>query len=163
MVKLLVCLAIAILSGAGGAAEVTFATRVSDLWLRGEKARVLQIAEARLAKNDNDIVGLLLKREYQGAFSQVPEIYSTLDRLQSVANATSGDHFAPLRSLLIADIQGSRVVFRRLSEERLIGERPKGAMRNKPLPCLEIIEALEADGYVRASDLPPDILSTPEP
>jgi hypothetical protein len=75
--------------------------RIANLWFQGEKAQVLQVAEARLARNENDLVGLLLKREYQGAFSLVPDMYSTLDRLESVATDFSGAHFDLIRPIVI--------------------------------------------------------------
>jgi hypothetical protein len=160
IVALILC---TIALGACWAAEGTFASRIADLWFRGERARVLQVAETRLAKDENDLIGLLLKREYQRTFSMVPEIYSTLDRLESVAKGFSSPHFDSLRPLLIADIQVSRRVFGRLSAEQLLAERPKGNIPNKRLPCSTIIEALEADGYVHVADLPLDVAATPAP
>ena len=140
-----------------------FSAGIANLWLRGDKTRVLQIAEQRLARNSEDMVGLLLKHEYQETFLLVPEIYTTLDQVDAAARRISSPHFAKLRSLVLASTESNRRVLARLSPEQLDAERPKGAVPNKPLASIELIEALEADGYVTAADLPPDLLQTPSP
>jgi hypothetical protein len=41
--------------------QTNFYSNVTNLWYQGSKSNVLEIANARLAQNTNDIAGLILK------------------------------------------------------------------------------------------------------
>jgi len=129
-------------------AQTNFYTNVTNLWYQGYKSNVLDIANARLAQNTNDIAGLILKMEYSIAFSEMSEISNSFWRVFNVGDTITTTNFSAVypekreNLLRILDFIKDNPV----SLEDLPAEQAKGNINHKPLPAV-LLEALQKDGY----------------
>ena len=67
-------------------------TTVTNLWYEGHKSNVLAIAEQRLAANSNDLAGLILRMEYNLAFSNNSCLSNDAMSVISVASNMTNKH-----------------------------------------------------------------------
>ena len=76
-------------------AQTNFYTNVTNLWYQGGGARsnVLEIANARLAIDTNDIAGLILKAEYHFAFLENEAVSNAFLRIIQVADTITTTNF----------------------------------------------------------------------
>ena len=61
--------AVLVMIAGSSSAQTDLYSTVTNLWWEGPKTNILAIAEERLAANTNDIVGIILKTEYDISFS----------------------------------------------------------------------------------------------
>src|SRR6266581_4234719 len=73
--------------------ETSFSEDIDKLWIEGHKDKVLEIAQQRLKLDPNDIVGLLLKLEYEMAFVKIDDIPASLTRVEEVGSKITGPNF----------------------------------------------------------------------
>ena len=77
---------------------------VTNLWYQGYKTNVLAIADERLMADSNDIAGLVLKMEYNLAFSNEScmsnDIFSVIASAGTITNTTVKSHYAEMKSFL---------------------------------------------------------------
>ena len=132
-------------------AQTNFYTNVTNLWYQGYKTNVLEIANARLAVNTNDIAGLILKAEYHLAFLEVETISNSYLRVIHVGDTITTTHFMKdwQEGFSRKDILGLLDVIAKkpLTPQQIQKERLKGFITEKPLPNESLIEALQKDGY----------------
>ena len=152
MKKLMVGFMLVVVSGSVGLAQTNFYTNVTNLWYQGGEARssVLDIANARLAMNTNDIAGLILKAEYHFAFMESEAISNAFLRVIQAGDTITTTNFVERwqefsreRTLRILDI----VAEIPLTPQLIQAEKHKALLPRKSLPNARLIEALQKDGY----------------
>lgn len=134
---------------------------MSQLWLQGEKAQVLSIAQDRLDGDPSDLVGLLLKLEYETSFVLLADIEETMNRIEARIPEINTPNFTKERSSLQASIGITRSIIAKVPGDELVAESAKGNISNKPMTYLTVIQALEKDGFVGPGDIPTPLPTTP--
>lgn len=151
MRKLLIGVILEIITRSVSLAQTNFYTNVTNLWWKGDKSNVLNIANARLAINSNDIAGLILKANYDLEFLEVSSISNAYLRVLEVGDTITTTNFIKCWQTNL-----SRQCIIRLLD--VISENPlsaqeiqegkiKALIPNKLLPDADLIEALQKDGY----------------
>lgn len=147
------CLSLAVIgvvcSSISAYGQASFSQNVSQLWLAGDKQEVLNIANQRLQKDMNDIAGLLLKMEYEFTFLQLSQVTVTMDRVLDVGSSITTTNFAAVFPELQEEISSMRTAIANYPPEEFAKDQGKGSIAGKPLPHIEVLQALEADGYFR--------------
>ena len=152
MRKLLIGFMLIVATGSIGLAQTNFYTNVTNLWYQGYKSNVLNIANARLVANTNDIAGLILKAEYHLAFCEDTAISNAYLRVIQVADTITSTNFVKCWQeewggkqdyLNILDYMAENP----LTPQQIQAESLKGLINEKPLPDADLIEALQKDGY----------------
>lgn len=142
---LLSCLSL-LFSLSSFAGAVRFSDRISELWMRGDKGEVVRIAEDRLDRDEDDLMALLLKLDYEVAFLKLEDLRMTIPRVEKRADSVTSPQFEKMKGLLRANLTALKEMIPQITKEIVEAERPKGDIVGKPMPSLEIIRALEADG-----------------
>ena len=124
-----------------------FHTNVTNLWYQGYKSNVLEIAEQRLSTDTNDIVGLILKLEFEAAFLEFSSISNTAQRVLDVAPMITTTNFANLFPFYTNRVHILLDVIPRYTSEKLAIDKPKAFIPHKPTPADRFIKALQDDGY----------------
>jgi len=145
-------LLIILLLGASVAhAQTNFYTNVTNLWWKGYKSNVLNIANARLAINSNDIAGLILKAEYYFEFYEVENISNAYLRVMQVGDTITTTNFAKEWH---ANKSRERIIWilddfseNPITAGEIVEGKQKALINEKPLPDAELLEALQKDGY----------------
>ena len=152
MKKLLIGFMLTVVAGSACLAQTNFYTNVTNLWYQGHKTNVLEIANARLAVNTNDIAGLILKAEYHLAFCEDAALSNAYLRVIHVGDTITTTHFVEewrkewggqQDYLHILDYMSKNP----LTSQQIQKERLKGFINKKPLSDAYLIEALLKDGY----------------
>lgn len=130
-----------------GLAQTGVYANVSGMWLEGRKAEVYAMAQQRLTADTNDVAGLCLKMEYEVAFLDFANVTNTMARFLQQGAAVTSEHFAVQFPFVRDDVTHLMSLLPEYPQERVEGDRLKGAITNKPLLWGVCIEALEADGY----------------
>ena len=133
-------------------AQTNFYTNVTNLWYQGDKSNVLEIANARLATNTNDIAGLILKAEYHLAFSEDSALSNAYLRVIQVADTITTTNFVKCWK---KEFGGKYdyvnmldfIAENPMTPQQIQTERLKGFIKEKPLPDAYLIKALQKDGY----------------
>ena len=128
-------------------AQSNFAQRVSTLWLTGDKAAVLRIATDRLARNTNDIAGLLLKAEHEIECLHLTAWTGTMSRVIQASSRFTGTNYAAVLPLVRADYERLRSLIPYYPPNEFEADKAKALINEKPLACADAIEALQKDGY----------------
>jgi hypothetical protein len=128
-------------------AQTNFYTNVTNLWYQGFKTNVLQIAEQRLQNNTNDIAGLLLKMEYDLAFTETATISNSIQRVLSVGATVNTPKFRGLYDELSFSLSLLLNAIKECPIEDLPAEKAKALIIGKPLPDAIYLEALQKDGF----------------
>ena len=152
MKKAMIGFMMIVASGSMGLAQTNFYTNVTNLWYQGGGARsnVLVIADARLAVNTNDFVGLLLKAHYHVEFLEVGAISNAFFRVMQVGDTITTTNFVkrwqgrPQKILWFLDVLAEMPL---ITPQEIQAEMHKALLPRKPLPDAELIEALQKDGY----------------
>jgi len=153
MKKLLIGFMVMVTAGSASLAQTNFYTNVTNLWYQGGEGRsnVLDIANARLAVNTNDIAGLILKAEYHLEFLETESISNAYLRVIQVGDTITTTHFvnnwqeglSRYAFLYILDV----VAKTPLTPQQIQAEKHKALLPRKKLPAARLIEALQKDGY----------------
>ena len=134
-------------------AQTNFYTNVTNLWYQGGEGRsnVLDIANARLAVNTNDIAGLILKAEYHLEFLETESVSNSYLRAIQIGDTITTTHFVKewqeglsrYALLTLLDM----IAKNPLTPQQIQAEKHKALIPHKPLPAAPLIEALQKDGY----------------
>jgi len=149
--KALIGFMLAVIGGSVSLAQTNFYTNVTNLWYQGCKTNVLNIANARLAANTNDIAGLILKAEYHLEFCEDAALSNAFLRIIQVGDTIATTNFvkcwqevgAKQNYLDILDHMSENP----LTPQQIQEESLKGFITEKPLSAAYLIEALQKDGY----------------
>ena len=79
---------------------------VTNLWWNGYKTNVLAIAESRLEANTNDIVGIVLKLEYDLSFTYLDDLTNSFPRALDVASRIRTPSFSALYDVSLGQVKG---------------------------------------------------------
>ena len=149
MRKLMTILVLAV-AGSASLAQTNFYTNVTNLWYQGHKSNVLEMANARLAANSNDIAGLILKAEYNFEFYEIGDISNAYLRVLQVGDTITTPNF--VKRYQGFSREGILGVLDDFSEEPVTVEeiqegKRKALIKHKPFPQEKTLEALQKDGY----------------
>lgn len=125
-----------------------FSDFVERLWLKGEKRKVLKIAELRLRKDENDLASLLVCFDFAASYMEVDRISMLIPRIRSHESKIFTKHFSELKPLLEAGLDSTEKILPKMTKDVIEAEAYKGDIPNKPLDSLILIMALEDDGLV---------------
>ena len=78
-------------------AQADLYSTVTNLWWNGPKTNLLALAEQRLAADTNDIVGIVLKTEYDISFSRASVLSNSFRRVLSVGAGVRTPAFSAAR------------------------------------------------------------------
>ena len=120
---------------------------ITNLWYTGHQTNVLQMAEARLAQNTNDIAGVLMKASWDFAFSDATVLSNSLNRVVCAGEAVQTTHFTNAFSITRLDVA---CVMSAIVNETDAQRSADLAKQNHPgrFPhFIEELKALDDDGY----------------
>ena len=145
MKRLIALLCASLLCSQAGQAP-SFSQDIETLWLQGHKEKIAEIAQQRLNLDPGDIVGLLLKLEYEIAFVKTDDIPATMARIEQAGNKITSPNFKEAwpeaQSLIVA----FREVLKHYTKKQIDIDRKKTSIPGKPLLFLFLLEAAEQDG-----------------
>ena len=126
--------------------ENTFAAVTND-WYVGKWTNVLELAQARIATNPNDLVGAHLMVSYDVLFSDIPAISNSVTRLIGAMDASS----EPAMTNLISQLRPGWVYFRdeflpRQTAADVQAQHEKSSITNKTLDCDFILKQIWDNG-----------------
>ena len=135
-----------VLSARAVPTENTFSAVTND-WYVGKWTNVLELAQARLAANSNDLVGAHLAVSYDVLFSDIPAISNSVTRLISAMDASS----EPAMTNLISQLRPGWVYFRdeflpRQTAADVQAQHEKSSITNKTLDCDFILKQIWDNG-----------------
>jgi hypothetical protein len=120
---------------------------ISKIWLYGNKIDVLNIANKRLQKTPNDIVGLLIKMEYELAFLQLDQAKDTIDKIIVVGTTIKTKNFSKNYTKFKNEILFIKDSMNNYPKDKFIADKKKGNIKGKPFPHMYILMALQEDGF----------------
>lgn len=126
----------------------SFSNFVEEQWLDGNKRAVLQLAEKRLKENPNDLACLLITLDYATEFMELDKIRAVIPRIKATAATISSPNFDSQKSILTGGLEILEQLLPTITPEMVAAEAHKGAIKNKPMGSLVVIQALEADKIV---------------
>ena len=151
MKKLLIGFMLMGVTGSISLAQTNFYTNVTNLWYQGFKTNVLEIANARLAVNTNDIAGVILKAEYELEFYEGGNLSNAFLRVIQVGDTITTTNFVKdwVEGLSRKDFLGLLDIMAEnpLTPQQIQAEKHKAFINEKPLSSASLIEALQKDGY----------------
>ena len=150
MKRLLIGLMLMAVSGSAGLSQTNFYTNVTNLWYQGHKSNVLEIANARLIANTNDIAGLILKAEYNLEFLEVTNISNAYLRVIQIGDTITTTNFVTLyqevsRECVLGLLDD--IAKNPMTPEKVQAEKHKAFIKHKRLAHDLLLEALLKDGY----------------
>ena len=126
---------------------------VTNLWWNGYKTNVLQIAEQRLAINSNDIVGLILKLEYDVEFINLQLISNSVFSVAQCGRTISTPLFSQRLSQREEDLEEILDLVAIYPMEEYESDKAKAFLPGKRMLFEEDLLAACLDGL--ATNLPP--------
>ena len=122
---------------------------VTNMCWNGAKTNILAIAESRLAANTNDIVGIVLKLEYDLSFSYLDDFTNNIPKAIKVASGVHTPNFAELYNDFVVSLTHLEKFIREnpASEADLVRERAKGNIPHKRMNFNRFLKALDDDGF----------------
>jgi hypothetical protein len=138
---------VASVSAAG--TQTNFYTTVTNLWYQGHKSNLLEMVETRIQQNTNDIAGLIIKADFDIAFTRDDTISNSVKRVLEVGSTILTTNFANVFPDCKTNLLGilEDVSLNPLSGEELLKEQAKGNFKHTHLLSIEYLEALLKDGY----------------
>ena len=131
-------------------------TYVTNEWYQCRKENVLRVATERLATNANDVVGLLLKLEYDMAFADNATFTNSVERFRTAARGVSTPAFQKCARFLQQDLDS--LVFcaaNAPSSSPSQDDIDKARGVRKRMNFLEEFKALDEDGFTAAEGTSP--------
>jgi hypothetical protein len=122
--------------------QTNFIKRVTVLWTNGNILEIYDIACRRLSLNTNDLPGLILKMNCELHSENWTLSIITIDRILAVGATVDSVHFSELFTAARDDIHQYQL---QISEKRGLVDVP--SLGNGKMMYLELLEALESDGY----------------
>lgn len=124
---------------------------VTNLWWNGPKTNILAIAEERLAANTNDIVGIVLKAEYDISFSPASVLSNSFRRVLSVGAEVDTPAFAATYPRIAWNVSGMFIALERYTDDIYLSERHKGFNNHVEMGLKWAWDALHEDGWLDVS------------
>lgn len=146
--KLLFCILAFLGAVAVNANDFPKSEKLNQLWLSGNKAAILTIANDRLVTRPDDILGLLLKFEYEVEFLRIDDLVMTADKMMIAAQKLSTPRFTAQLGYLQMDVDSIKRLLPLYTPEMIAEDLPKAAISGKPLGVLTAVRALEQDGLL---------------
>ena len=143
--------AVLVMIAGSSSAQTDLYSTVTNLWWEGPKTNILAIAEERLAANTNDIVGIVLKTEYDISFSPATVLSNSFRRVLAVGAEVDTPAFAAAYPRIAWNVSGMFVVLFRETPESFENERPKGFILHKEMDMKWAWDALHEDGWLDVS------------
>ena len=137
-------------------AESELFTYVTNEWYQCRRENVLRVATERLATNENDVVGLLLKLEYDMAFADNATFTNSVERFRTAARGVSTPAFQRCARFLPQDLDS--LVFcaaNAPSPDPSLDDIDKAKQVRKRMNFLEEFKALDEDGFTAAEGVSP--------
>ena len=140
---------LAIVPVLASATEYPSYASVTNLWWNGYKTNVLAIAESRLEANTNDIVGIVLKLEYDLSFSYLDDFTNNIQKAINIASHIHTPNFSATFDEFAESLTFLETFIREhpLSESDLQRERAKGNITHKRMNLRYYLKALDDDGF----------------
>ena len=125
-------------------------SKVSKLWRQKETTKVLEIADARLATDTNDIAGLILKAKCHLDFYEVSALSNAYLRVLQVGDTITTTHFMERYQLtsrksildLLDDLAENPITLQEIQEKT-----PNAFRKYEWTAHGSLIQALQKDGY----------------
>lgn len=148
MKNLIAVFMVLIVGGGASFAQTNFFTNVTNLWWTGHKSNVLEMANARLAVNSNDIAGLILKAEYDLEFLEMDTISNSFQRVIQIGDTITTTNFVKRFKRERSDYVDILDWLKDdpIPANELPAEKAKGNIIHKELST-GLLEALQKDGY----------------
>ena len=137
-------------AGPSHAQSELYAT-VTNLWWNGPKTNILAIAEERLAANENDIVGIVLKTEYDISFSRASVLSNSFRRVLSAGATVDTPAFELAYPKIAWNVSGAFLSLERYTDAVYDEEHHKGFTTHKEMNMKWAWEALREDGWLDVS------------
>lgn len=125
----------------------TYFNTITNLWYTGRQTNVLQMAEARLARNTNDIAGVLMKASWDFAFSDANTLSNSLVRIRVLGGKISTPAFSNAFILTQFDLDSTFSILPRLTPAQLAIDRVKASGSGHRMHYEEELKALDDDGF----------------
>ena len=132
-------------------AQTDLYSTVTNLWWEGPKTNILAIAEERLAANTNDIVGIVLKTEYDISFSPASVISNSFRRVLSVGAHVDTPAFAAAYPRIAWNVSGMFIATEHYTDDVYLSERQKGFNTHVEMGMKWAWDALHEDGWLDVS------------
>ena len=132
-------------------AQTDLYSTVTNLWWEGPKTNILAIAEERLAANTNDIVGIVLKTEYDISFSPATVLSNSFRRVLAVGAEVDTPAFAAAYPRIAWNVSGAFISLERYMDAVYLEEHPKGFILHKEMDMKWAWDALHEDGWLDVS------------
>ena len=124
---------------------------VTNLWWEGPKTNILAIAEERLAANTNDIVGIVLKTEYDISFSPASVISNSFRRVLSLGATVDTPVFQLAYPRIAWNVSGAFLALEQYTDAVFQEEHYKGFITHKEMNMKWAWDALHEDGWLDIS------------
>ena len=142
-------LALAVLATIAAKADGTaFFTNVTNLWYQGHKSNVLAIAEERLARNTNDIAGLILKMEYDLEFLDLVAVSNSCLRTIACGKEIQSPCYSARYPEFKTDMEDILDIIAHYPSDQLSSDRGKAHLPGKKLFFEDDLLAVCLDGLV---------------
>ncbi len=120
---------------------------VTNDWYNANFSNVLELAEARLSTNANDIVGVTLKRGYHIAFGDITALSNAVVRFIEVADTETAPSFSNTYWRIRAgEIQLRDAVLPMFTQQMLDADAQKARLPHKIIPDYLYLKLLWEDG-----------------
>ncbi len=143
--------AVLVMIAGSSSAQTDLYSTVTNLWWEGPKTNILAIAEERLAANTNDIVGIVLKTEYDISFSPATILSNSFRRVLAVGAEVDTPAFAAAYPRIAWNVSGAFISLERYTDAVYLEEHPKGFLTHKPMNMRWAWDALHEDGWLDVS------------
>lgn len=142
-------LLIALAAALAAPASQEYAT-ITNTWQTLGASNLLVLAEARLATNQNDIAGLLMKASYDFDYADKVTLSNSLQRILDVGPTVDLLTFKTIFTVMTRrDIASTFRVLARETPEKHAADREKMRRRKHPMAYAPELHALEKDGFFR--------------
>ena len=138
------------LAGSSSAQTDLYST-VTNLWWEGPKTNILAIAEERLAANTNDIVGIVLKTEYDISFSPASVISNSFRRFLSVGAMIDSPAFCLAYPRTAWNVSGMFIALEKYTDNIYQSELHKAYNPHVEMGLKWAWDALHEDGWLDSS------------
>lgn len=120
---------------------------ITNLWYTGHQTNVLQMAEARLARNTNDIAGVLMKASWDFAFSDAVVLSNSLNRVLTVGASVQTTNFTNEFRITQIDVAGVLEYIQNETARQRAADIVKENQQGLFPHFDEELKALDEDGY----------------
>lgn len=126
---------------------------ICEMWDRKEYKKLVDLAESRLARDEKDMAGLLLKLELSLVYSNLSEYFVYATRVLQSTQGNFGTKFTEFRPILVLQIKSTASRLGEWSPDEYTQLKSKAAsipsntnLKSAPLSIDFALKALEVDG-----------------